>query len=115
MALLISLAGHVHGPNGVAWHRPGTLAFPTFTYLANFVSMSPDGFSHKGFSDRDAMLCSIKLVKGGCQLIAAEVAFGFELDDGFFHPCRLALVACGRAGDGLDSVAMSLLGRVRSP
>ena len=104
MALLIFLAGHVHVPNGVAWHRPGTLAFPTFTYLANFVSMSPDGFSHKGFADRDAMLCSIKLVKGGCQLIAAEVAFGFELDDGLLHLCWFVPVACSGARSGLDGI-----------
>ena len=104
MALLISLAGHVHGPDGVAWHRPGTLAFPTFTYLANFVSMSPDSFSHKGFADHDAMLCSIKLVKGGCQLIAAEVAFGFELDDGLLHLRWFVPVACSGARRGLDGI-----------
>ena len=71
--------------------------------------MSPDGFNHKSFADGDALFCSIKLIESSCQFVAAEVTFGFESDDGLFHPCWFALVACSRAGDGLDSVAMPLL------
>ena len=77
--------------------------------------MYPGGLSHKSFADGDAIFCSIKLIESSCQLVATEVALGFEPDNGLFHPCWFALVACSRAGEGLDSVDMLLPGRVRIP